>query len=461
MSLTAGFKNFDSDNKDKKISIPPSKSYYRAMANLGKSFSNSIDNPPCLISELEKKSQPNKVSFGIDSLNDNLNSLTLNDSPIEYISPELSFSPTESVISAGEPSHPNDIESPTIHNIASPPPRPIRRAKTTVSPFPQPKALKKTNSYKPITSSSYNSLPTSDAVSFLSSFADRTAEEISAVSPDEEGEEVGKYVMGKMIAKGAFSTVREAYTMSDVDHQFEMFACKVVKKCSTQKCEEKVIEAENEVMLWKQLDHPHILKFTDIIDTSYALFIFMELCPNGTLLDYVTSKGKLEEDEARIFFNQLLQAVRYLHQDAHIIHRDLKLENIVLTSTNHVKLTDFGLSVFKKAQDQGLKSPGQGCAGSINYCAPELLRNTCRVNDYCSDIWSLGVILYTLVVGKFPFSDGFEPRLIMKICNGKFDLPDALSPPLKELISSMLSIDSINRPNINEVIGSTWCQESS
>lgn len=430
--------------------------------------STSLSDGTTLISQLQPRNQDEYGSPGDEKICSGLSTLAFSNSPLDYDSaaPELSSSPSESVTSRDSrlvsPElnpiriRPNTIQYPTVSRLDGAD-APLRRANTVSSAYPHLKSSRRPshNSFKQVTSSSYNSMRSSDAVSFLSSFADSC--ELNKVAPDEEGEEVGNYVMGKVLAHGAFSTVREAYTVNPRDGSLQKLAVKVIAKDpSMDQNEERLLELENEVMMWKQLHHPNLLRFVELVDTDYAEFVFMELCPNGSLLGHVMSREKLCEDEARSCFKQLADAVRYLHQDAHIVHCDLKLENIVLAEDNSLRLSDFGLS-----QIQHHGRPSSPCQafpkGSLAYCSPELLGSN-GVNSYASDIWSLGVILFAMVTGKFPFSDGFEPRLIMKIRSANFDLPCDLSSSLKALLNSMLSKEPMQRPTIEDILASPWLQ---
>ncbi|KAI0233659.1 hypothetical protein L0F63_002324, partial [Massospora cicadina] len=409
----------------------------------------------CLLSQLKPKRADDFGSPGDDKICSGLSSLAFPNSSLDYgpAAPELSPSPSDSLLSQATQLKPIRIRSNTVQYKASSR-QPdseagLRRAKSVAAAYPHLKPSRRSsrNSFNQITSSSYSSLPSSAAVSFLSSFADGC--ELDKVAPDEEGEEVGNYIMGRVIAHGAFSTVREAYTMDPRDGSLVKLAVKVIRKDSAvEQNMARLLELETEVMLWKQLRHPNLLRFVELVDTEYAEFVFMELCPNGSLLDHVLAKGKLDEVEARHSFRQLAGAVRYLHEDAHLVHCDLKLENIVRAEDNSLRLSDFGLSQSQRRPSTPTQATPKG---SLAYCSPELLAAK-GVNSYASDIWSLGVILYAMVSGQFPFSDGFEPRLVMKIRSGNFTTPSTLTSPLRNLLKSMLCPDPLLRPTIQEVL---------
>lgn len=165
-------------------------------------------------------------------------------------------------------------------------------------------------------------------------------------------------------------------------------------------------DLKEEAEMMQQLDHPNIIKVLDTYQSAYAVFIVMELLRGGDLFDRIVERGKYTEDTARKLMVNLLSAVEYLHSK-NIIHRDLKPENILLVDSYNdvdVKLTDFGLA--KKANQEGLKT----FCGTPQYFAPEVLSRKTSENGIgrygaAADVWSLGVVLYILLSGTFPFAE--------------------------------------------------------
>jgi cell cycle serine/threonine-protein kinase CDC5/MSD2 len=153
-----------------------------------------------------------------------------------------------------------------------------------------------------------------------------------------------------------------------------------------------------EIKIHKSLNHPNIVNFQDCFEDDANVYMTLELCHNGSLMDMLRRRRRFTEPEARFFMVQLLGACHYMHTHQ-VIHRDLKLGNIFLDSNMNVKVGDFGLAAL-------IESPGERkktICGTPNYIAPEVLFDTANGHSFEVDTWSIGVILYTLVVGKPPF----------------------------------------------------------
>ena len=188
----------------------------------------------------------------------------------------------------------------------------------------------------------------------------------------------------------------------------------------------------------RQLHHPHVTQMYEVIATESHIWIVTELCCGGELFDYLVEKGRLSEDETRLIFGQLCLAVAYLHEN-NIVHRDLKLENVLLDERCRVKLGDFG---FTREFERGTFM--ETFCGTTGYAAPEMLQGkkyqgpgvfrevfrdfmpkTFGVTEV--DVWSLGIILYTLLTGTLPFDDDDEAVMRQKIIEDEFEDPVWLS----------------------------------
>ena len=211
--------------------------------------------------------------------------------------------------------------------------------------------------------------------------------------------------------------------------------------------------------LWRKLDHLNIVKFLDCIETPTHIFVVCELCEEGCLNDYVinTPDGLLSEAEARPFFVQIVNGLRYLHSRG-IYHGDVKLDNILLNRRGEIKLCDFG---FSESVAEVSVHEERTYGGTLLYCAPEVLRGGADVG-LLADVWSAGVTLYALVTGELPFDDDYEPRLKHKILSGKFAFPTnlALSAEVKDLITSMLKTSVSERLSIEKVYAHPWFKTS-
>jgi serine/threonine protein kinase len=197
-------------------------------------------------------------------------------------------------------------------------------------------------------------------------------------------------------------------------------------------------------------------------ENDYATFVFSEYCPGGTLLDYVKKHHKLDEDEARNIFLETAEAIRYLHNDMGLVHKDIKLDNILLDKEDTWKICDFGLTEFQNSANGYNNILYNNVGGSLAYCAPEQLRSPIPLKDPSVDVWSLAVVLFAMVTGQLPFSDDFEPRLQFKIINGRYDeslLDDSgVSDDLKDLLKGMFKTKPGQRLTISQVLEHQWCE---
>ncbi|KAI8921955.1 kinase-like domain-containing protein [Powellomyces hirtus] len=328
----------------------------------------------------------------------------------------------------------------------------------------------------PVTSGSYSSLNQSPAVSFLASLADMSVAQEPVRGEYHEGDQVGDFLLGPEIGVGAFSHVFEAEVIDGPHKHLGKVAVKVVIKNQPSEEGSKDLQRliEHETTVWARLRHPHVLEMLELMDADDAVFVVSELVTGGNLLDHIRAQGHLTEENARKIFRQVASALRYLHDEIQVVHRDVKCENILLDSNGNAKLADFGLSA-----DMTPEAPISGSPilpelsvngdpvflmGSIHYCAPEELRKTTKCNA-ASDLWSLGVVLYAMLTGGLPFNDGFMPRLQMMIQNGRWDQAklDAAgcSAAAKEVVRGLLRPKAAERWGSNELWASDWLKGTS
>ncbi len=185
-----------------------------------------------------------------------------------------------------------------------------------------------------------------------------------------------------------------------------------------------------------------------MITTPSDIIMVLEYA-GGELFDYLVKHGKMPDAKARRFFQQIVCAVEYCHRHK-IVHRDLKPENLLLDADLNVKIADFGLSNIM-TDGNFLKTS----CGSPNYAAPEVISGKLYAGPEV-DVWSCGVILYVLLVGRLPFDDEFIPTLFKKIASGNYNTPPYLSAGAKHIIHKMLKVNPVQRITIQEIRQDPW-----
>ncbi|KAJ1924088.1 hypothetical protein IWQ60_005441 [Tieghemiomyces parasiticus] len=264
----------------------------------------------------------------------------------------------------------------------------------------------------------------------------------------------GNYVLMQTIGEGEFAKVKFAVhrTLSTE------VAIKLIKKESIDS-EAKLSKINREIMALKTVKHPHIVQLYEIIETDRYIGIVMEYASGGELFDYILAHRFLREKEAARLFAQLISGVDYLHKH-HIVHRDLKLENLLLDSHRELKITDFGFAnQFQRATEDLMATS----CGSPCYAAPELVVNDGMYVGTAVDIWSCGVILYAMLAGYLPFDD--DPtnpdgdninQLYKYILTTPLVFPDYISTLARDLLRRMLVPDPAHRCDIRAIMLHEW-----
>uniref|UniRef100_A0A7N6FL22 non-specific serine/threonine protein kinase n=1 Tax=Anabas testudineus TaxID=64144 RepID=A0A7N6FL22_ANATE len=255
--------------------------------------------------------------------------------------------------------------------------------------------------------------------------------------------QVGFYEIIRTLGKGNFAVVKLAkhkVTKTQV-------AIKIIDK--TRLNPPNLEKIYREVQIMKLLNHPHIIKLYQVMETKDMLYIVTEYAKNGEMFDYLTSNGRMSEDEARKKFWQILTAVDYCHRH-HIVHRDLKTENLLLDANMNIKLADFGFGNFYNAGE-----PLSTWCGSPPYAAPEVFEGK-EYEGPQLDIWSLGVVLYVLVCGSLPFDGPSLPALRQRVTEGRFRIPFFMSQDCENLIRKMLVVDPAKRITVAQIKQHRW-----
>ncbi|KAM9433190.1 MAP/microtubule affinity-regulating kinase 3-like isoform 14-T14 [Salvelinus alpinus] len=188
----------------------------------------------------------------------------------------------------------------------------------------------------------------------------------------------------------------------------------------------------------KLLNHPNIVKLFEVIETERTLYLVMEYASGGEVFDYLVAHGRMKEKEARAKFRQIVSAVQYCHQK-HIVHRDLKAENLLLDADMNIKIADFGFS-----NEFTLGNKLDTFCGSPPYAAPELFQGK-KYDGPEVDVWSLGVILYTLVSGSLPFDGQNLKELRERVLRGKYRIPFYMSTDCENLLKRFLVLNPAKR----------------
>ncbi|PKC59222.1 Pkinase-domain-containing protein [Rhizophagus irregularis] len=249
---------------------------------------------------------------------------------------------------------------------------------------------------------------------------------------------VGNYALEDTLGEGTYGKVKLA------THKLtgQKVAIKIIPK----------LHAENltrEIHHHRYLHHPNIISLLEVIPTETEIYMVLEYCEGGELYDFLVERGRLRENLARKMFGQLCRAVKYCH-DRRVVHRDLKLENILLDAYNNIKLGDFGFT--RECESKKLL---ETICGSTGYSAPEMLLAK-KYSGLEVDIWSLGVILYTLLCGALPFDDDDENEMKHKIIKGEYEMEEFLSNEAKDLIRSILQLEPSERPTLKQILQHAW-----
>ncbi|CAB3255674.1 unnamed protein product [Arctia plantaginis] len=254
---------------------------------------------------------------------------------------------------------------------------------------------------------------------------------------------VGFYDIERTIGKGNFAVVklaRHRITKTEV-------AIKIIDKSQLDASNLQKVYREVDIM--KRLDHPHIIKLYQVMETKNMIYIVSEYASKGEIFDYIARYGRMAEQAARRKFWQILSAVEYCHE-RRIVHRDLKAENLLLDANMNIKIADFGFSNYY-ATGELLAT----WCGSPPYAAPEVFEGK-RYTGPEIDIWSLGVVLYVLVCGALPFDGSTLQSLRDRVLSGRFRIPYFMSEDCESLIRKMLVLEPMKRYTIEQIKKHRW-----
>jgi PAS domain S-box-containing protein len=277
-------------------------------------------------------------------------------------------------------------------------------------------------------------------------------------NPSAPMEMIGEYCLGKTLGRGNYGVVRLA-VHRQTGHKV---AIKIIPKAHLDRLSMQRVQREIEIL--KQLNHPNVCHLIDVTEQPEALFLIIEYCEGGDLLAYMhrgaggrinatVHAGELQEvilgpplheDDARRIFCQLASAVQHCHSK-NVVHRDIKHKNILLDADGNIKLIDFGLSNWS-------------CPGAMSFCgtpayaAPEMLLGVQYMGPEV-DVWSLGVVLYSLLTGKLPYLN------VVDMVVGQLSIPDVLSSTCVDLIRRILVVEVSKRATVADIMAHPWVQQ--
>uniref|UniRef100_A0A8C5EWU7 Serine/threonine-protein kinase PLK n=2 Tax=Gopherus TaxID=38771 RepID=A0A8C5EWU7_9SAUR len=248
------------------------------------------------------------------------------------------------------------------------------------------------------------------------------------------------YMRGRFLGKGGFA---KCYEITELEGQ-AVFAGKIVPKSLLVKPHQKE-KMSMEISIHRSLAHRHVVGFQGFFEDSDFVFVVLELCRRRSLLELHKRRKALTEPEARYYLRQTILGCQYLHGNQ-VIHRDLKLGNLFLNDDMEVKIGDFGLATKVEYDGERKKT----LCGTPNYIAPEVLGK--KGHSFEVDIWSIGCIMYTLLVGKPPFETSCLKETYIRIKKNEYNIPKHINPVAANLIQKMLRSDPATRPTIDELL---------
>lgn len=258
---------------------------------------------------------------------------------------------------------------------------------------------------------------------------------------------LGRYELGRLLGQGTFAKV---YYGRDL-RSGESVAIKVIDKARLRRTEGMVEQLRREISIMRMVRHPNVVGIREVLASRARVFVVMEYARGGELFAKV-ARGRLTEEHARRYFQQLVAAVGFCHGRG-VAHRDLKPENLLLDEEGRLKVTDFGLAALpEQLRQDGLLHTQ---CGTPAYVAPEVLRKR-GYDGARADLWSCGVVLYVLLCGFLPFQHENYAKMYQKIFKAEYQVPPWVSGDARRLIVRLLVVDPAKRISIPEIMRTPW-----
>jgi len=277
----------------------------------------------------------------------------------------------------------------------------------------------------------------------------RNTDKVSILNDEEELRKRG-YVIGSLLGEGSYAKVKSAHC----ERLNKKVALKIINKHKAPK-DFLLKFLPREIELMQVIHHPNIVQLHEVMQLNGKVYIAMEMAGHGDLLEYIKLRGAIPEEKAKCMFQQMLNAVEYLH-NIDIVHRDLKCENILLDANNTLKVSDFGFARLLKSSELS-----KTFCGSAAYAAPEILQGI-PYSGPPYDIWSMGVILYIMLCGSMPFDDSNIKKMIKYQTEKKvgFSRSHKFSDEAKNLIHRMLECVVSARATSAQIQDHVWLQNT-
>ncbi|CAF4854775.1 testis-specific serine/threonine-protein kinase 3-like isoform X3 [Pieris napi] len=262
------------------------------------------------------------------------------------------------------------------------------------------------------------------------------------------------FILEKIVGEGSYAKVFKATHMVD-ETRHTVMACKVIDTAQAPRDYlTKFLPRELDVLI--RVNHPHIVHVSNIFQRRAKYFIFLRFAENGDLLDFLTQNGAVPENQSRLWMRQILSGIHYIHT-LNIAHRDLKCENILITVNYNVKITDFGFARNVRQRDRDVLS--ETYCGSLSYAAPEVLKGVPYLPKL-ADMWSIGIIMYTMLNKALPFNETSVKKLyekqVMRKWRFRTGVVNQLSSECKLQVTQLMEPEAKARPTAASIFNGPW-----
>ncbi|KAI5171622.1 polo-like kinase 1 [Nematocida sp. LUAm3] len=259
------------------------------------------------------------------------------------------------------------------------------------------------------------------------------------------------YEINSLLGQGGFA---QCFSIRKLSTN-EEFAAKIIRKSDLVRSKNKQ-KLLSEIKIHLSVKHKHIVKLFTYFEDKNFVYLIMEMCGNKSMMDLLKKRKKIEEKHVRVFLLQMLSALEYLHKDCSVVHRDMKLANLFLDKDFNLKVGDFGLAAVIDREERK-----KTICGTPNYIAPEVLFNSENGHSFEVDIWSVGVIVYTLIIGKPPFQKSDVKEIYKSIKSNTYSYPEdaIITPNAQYLITKLLELDPQKRWTIEQIYNSDFVRE--